>query len=821
MTINSTNFKIILVIGFMLSFTVVSAQLSLMSNQSIDFSNAVSTVSSGDWSNPNIWSNGVVPNADTDVIIEDGHTVYIDVQGASSNQQVDLCDNLFVKQEAVLQMGHNTANFAKDLRINGSILCNGTFSAGRNPHTDGDVGDIYNFNSRVFLNLTEPTTYVSGSGYFHPKALSVSSQADDNNLIIDHYNIVIDDNLAFKSNARVNATISYYAYVHIKKTLGLTGSVFQFSSPTAKADLTIEGVVVADNVSLFTKNPSAGEGSSLTIANNGSFYSRRINEGQLNVNSQSAGFQLTVENGGVFKIGENADIDNLTQANPNFTLVENGEIRRHYSETMSSSGEITSAINAHNPNLGVDVSEIIDIFGASHIAGWYNFTTRPYLLEGLDFYKDFGATSIKTTLTSRNNRMFNAYHFNHTWPNFQTIKEVAQHHYIDSLFKREHIKTHTFWTTTKNQGDWKDGPDFDHASYLDEEEEFYELTKHLLDTYGNMNKTFVYQNWEGDWMLRGQGVLWEQNPALIPVYLDWEIEGMARMFRARQRGTERARNEYNNINANVYHGIEFNKLWWNDSGTRKTMMESGIPCVAADVITKTRIDLSSWSAYDGGWTNSTNPHGHAMWKGLEMAKYFTNQTGEVPFDTPVQIGEFAINENPPYNGNNNQNVIENRYGRYIGVALGLDIPNFYLWNLYGSGQQGGPAGFTWEKDTQYGEAFLYQWLDGKWMVEPDGSWGFAATYLMQQWANLMSSEDFSGEFNQIFLYPNPTSEYFKLNNVNSKAFVNIIDSKGKLIKSIDYEPGMDIKVSEMQSGVYYIKVLNNEIKNITKKLIIK
>jgi len=79
-----------------------------------------------------------------------------------------------------------------------------------------------------------------------------------------------------------------------------------------------------------------------------------------------------------------------------------------------------------------------------------------------------------------------------------------------------------------------------------------------------------------------------------------------------------------------------------------------------------------------------------MWKGLEMARYYTNETKEINSDFPVQIGEFAINENPPYNGNNTKTKIENRYGRYIGVALSLGIPNFYLWNLYCSGQQGAP-----------------------------------------------------------------------------------------------------------------------------------
>jgi hypothetical protein len=340
--------------------------------------------------------------------------------------------------------------------------------------------------------------------------------------------------------------------------------------------------------------------------------------------------------------------------------------------------------------------------------------------------------------------MFSAYPFNHSWPNFQTLKEIAQHQYIDSLFSRNHIKTHTFWTTTRNKGDWKKGPDFDHQSFLNEEQQFYDLTKHLLVTYGSMNKTFVYQNWEGDWMLRGQGVLWETNPSIIPDDVEWDIEGMARMFRARQRGTERARNEHSSATAKVFHGIEFNKLWWNDNGTRKTMMESNIPCVIADVASKVRLDLTSWSAYDGGWTNAQYPHGHAMWKGLEMARYFTSETGELHADFPVQIGEFAINENPrngSWNNYKSKGVIENRYGRYIGVALSLGIPNFYLWNLYCSGQQGAPEGSTWQKGVQYEDELLYEWMDGKWLIEPDGTWGHAANFLMQQWNNTFTANN--------------------------------------------------------------------------------
>jgi hypothetical protein len=737
--------EIIALIIFLLGFCNTFAQLTIVSNQAIDFSSAVTSIKSGDWSDASIWSNGEVPSASTDVVISENHTVYIDIQGNTSGQIVDLCTNLKVTSTAVLQIGHNTANFAKDLRINGSILCNGTFSSGRNqPGATGD-GLIYNFNSRIFLNLTQANTYISGSGFFNPRALSISSSVANRNLIIDLYNIGIDENFAIKSNNKVNVAIEHFAYLKINGILGLTGSDYQNSSPTAKASLTIKGIVVTNDVSLFTKNTTTGESTSLTIENQGVLYTQKINKAILDKKTELAGFHLTISSGGLFRLGEGVNFDNLTVANPNFTFTNNGEVRKHYLATQSSKETITAKLDEFDPTKGASVPQIKDVFGASHIAGWYNFTDRPFLLEGLDVYKDFGATSFKTTLTAQNGNMENAYHFNHTWPVFANLKEVAQNPMMDSLFKRNHIKRHTFWTTTKNQSFYQNGPDFAHDKFLDQEQQFYDLTKYLLETYGSMDKTFTYQNWEGDWMLRGEGVLWENDPTLIPADVEWKIEGMARLFRARQRGTERARNEHASATAKVFHAIEFNKLWTSQGGSRITMMQNNTPSVLGNVIPSTRIDLSSWSAYDGGWFDANNPLGHAMWKGLEVARYYTNETGDLDADFPVQIGEFGINENPDYYQDiSNTTGITNRYTRYIGVALGLGIPNFYLWNLYGN-DKAGPANYEWQKNTQYDRTFLNQWLLGKWLKKPEGKWGVAATFLMEQWKNTF--KPISGNWN--------------------------------------------------------------------------
>ncbi|TLX75638.1 T9SS type A sorting domain-containing protein [Labilibacter sediminis] len=775
----------------------------------IDFSGAVYSVKSGNWSDPTLWSGGQVPSASNDVRIMDNHSVYIDIQGSVSEERVTLCRHLKIKQTARLSMGHDTGNFAKDLVINGSIECQGTFSAGRlQPGSTGD-GSLYKYNSRIYMNLQDATTYITGKGYFHPGTLNIYSASGEKDVLIDLYNLVTDENFVVKSDARVTVTTDRYSYINVKGTLGVTGSTYQWSSATAKADLHVNGLIVCNDISLFTKNTTIGEGSSISINDGGSIYTQMINNGNLNKKSEAAGFNLTIAQNGLFRLGEGVNFTNLTLDNPNLTLVNNGEVRSHYSETLTSSSQITNLVNQYKPSVNTEKEKLRDIFGASHIAGWYHFTDKPFMTEGLDYYEEFGSSAIKTTLSAINGKMNSAYPFNHSWSNVNRVVELLNVPEIQDLYSRSNIKTHTFWVTSKNKGDYKDGPDFQHASYEDEEQQYYELTAKLLQDYGHLDKTFVYQNWEGDWMLRGQGVLWEKDPSLIPDDVEWNIAGMARMFRARQRGTERARYEFPDAKAKVLHGIELNKLWMKDnSGNRLTMMDNNTPCLAADVIPHCRIDLASWSAYDGGWENNDYPFPSSMWSGLEMIKYYTTGTGEYG-DMPVQVGEFAINENAPYTSHS-RSQIRTKYDKLCGLALAMDLPYFYLWNLYCSGQQGAPDGFTWQKGVEYETAFLYEWMDGKWLIEPDGTWGHAAEFLMEQFDTTTNVRNENLKLNELFTYPNPAKSEVRIEGVSEITGVDILDETGRLVKHKDVVIGNKIDVSDIPSGYYILKIKSKE-----------
>src|SRR5436853_7864191 len=110
---------------------------------------------------------------------------------------------------------------------------------------------------------------------------------------------------------------------------------------------------------------------------------------------------------------------------------------------------------------------------------------------------------------------------------------MAQSKYYAALFAKPFS---TFLLVTYAPG----RPDHYYLKGMNEEDikresnDFYELTRYLLVKYKTTGKTFVLQNWEGDWSLRG-GVPPGKDPTPI------NVGGMIRWLNARQDGVERAR----------------------------------------------------------------------------------------------------------------------------------------------------------------------------------------------------------------------------------------------------------------------------------------
>jgi hypothetical protein len=87
------------------------------------------------------------------------------------------------------------------------------------------------------------------------------------------------------------------------------------------------------------------------------------------------------------------------------------------------------------------------------------------------------------------------------------------------------------------------------------------------------------------------------------------------------------------------------------------------------------------------------------------------------------------------------------------------------------------------------------------------------------YASTLSNEEFAGK-GALKLYPNPVNEYFKINYPTKKIIIyNSLGSSIKVFKG-DFNHDFRFDLSNLDSGVYLIKILDSKNQNF-KKLIIK
>ncbi|MCU0385657.1 MAG: hypothetical protein MUE38_06490, partial [Flavihumibacter sp.] len=238
-----------------------------------------------------------------------------------------------------------------------------------------------------------------------------------------------------------------------------------------------------------------------------------------------------------------------------------------YAQSKLTDEQILARINNCRPLLGAPIDRNIkNRLGATHVDGKYYLSKEPFLVEGASKLNDLGFGVLKVWF--RKNGEGYTYHSN--WnlaPNIQ-LAELAQHPYWKTTF------TYPFSTFVLSL----DGAGITttDSSAKAEEEEIFRLVTYLLTTYKNRKLTFILQNWEGDWILRGgngDSANWSRTPGIripsaegnmysvaVPKDSLARINALTKWFSARQRGVERARKAVPHSRTTVYHAIEANRV---------------------------------------------------------------------------------------------------------------------------------------------------------------------------------------------------------------------------------------------------------------------
>lgn len=319
--------------------------------------------------------------------------------------------------------------------------------------------------------------------------------------------------------------------------------------------------------------------------------------------------------------------------------------------------------------------------GVAHIGGLYSFSETDYLNEGAATAHEIGARCIKVSLSlDTDNPSPKLYPFHSTWPTVATLDALADTPYYRALFSRGFD---TFILTAfrpgRPAGYWRE-------SFLSEDEQaeeecFASLTRHLLRIHSQSRKTFIVQNWEGDWALRGSF-----DPATKPTHA--ATAAMIRWLAARQRGVDRARAEFPTAVARVFHACEVNLV--------RQAQVMGAPSVTTDVLPHVPVDLASYSA----WDTKDSPAQFAE----ALAFIAKHKRPTEPFGAHgVYVGEFGLPESEA-----TPQLVFERTAALLAEAQRFGCPYAVYWQLYCNEPITRPP----KVDADF---------KGFWLVRPDGT----------------------------------------------------------------------------------------------------
>lgn len=320
-----------------------------------------------------------------------------------------------------------------------------------------------------------------------------------------------------------------------------------------------------------------------------------------------------------------------------------------------------------------------DIIGCCHINSFYNFTDKDYINEGADKLLELGTRVIKLVISEN---VSGYYTFNSKWPKITSLSQAAEVPYFQDVFKKP-FKTYVLMTFAPGKDILYFVKGMTPEDVKREQESFYEFTKYLLTKYRNTGKTFILQNWEGDWSL-SPAVENRKDPGEVA------IKGMIEWLNARQDGVDRARKEVGMHGVTVAHAAEVNMV---------DFAMQGRPSATNSVLPHTHCDLYSYSAYD------TCVQGKAKFR--KALDYIAEKAPDSKLygAKNVYIGEFGYPESlitPAERMSIVKDTVE--------TALSWGARYALFWELYDDGPKRVYEGRPKNDD-----------MVGNWLIRPDGT----------------------------------------------------------------------------------------------------
>jgi hypothetical protein len=351
------------------------------------------------------------------------------------------------------------------------------------------------------------------------------------------------------------------------------------------------------------------------------------------------------------------------------------------------------------------------MLGVTHCGGLYYFTKDPYIVEGALAIQTAGFPAAKFWLTN----LAHVYPHNSDWnlsPDASLV-DMASHPYLqrvlDLPFQTIALEVQEArWRGWVKKEGFAINPDSD---FSEDERQMRELTAWLLRRYADEPRTFILQNWEGDWMFWSKDrEAWRrgEHPDLAE-----RTGAFVRWIDARQRGVEAGRRDVPESKARVLHAVEVNQV---------LAAKDGVPCLTTEVLPKVKPDLVSWSCYDGMRLDRRNAEAtiEGLNEGIDILQKYARTVEQMPGGAAVMIGEVGVPENV-VPAEVTMQVLDASMQTFIRRG----VPYVFYWQMFCNEREPGAESAALPEGAAPA-------CRGFWLVRPDGTQSYAGAFFEKE-----------------------------------------------------------------------------------------
>lgn len=316
-------------------------------------------------------------------------------------------------------------------------------------------------------------------------------------------------------------------------------------------------------------------------------------------------------------------------------------------------------VNAQNYDYGTNMllEDYNFVLGTNSFPSKYHFSSDSGMIEQAKQTRALGSNIFKTSITVK--QLKNYGYKASDVDNIMDVMNLIPDY--DKIFGMD-FKYFFFWLHTATGIEWKKG-----ISKKQEEmlyDEMFDFTTYMLKKYNNTGKTFMIGNWEGDWLLHGEGKK-DVTPSKETV------DNMTKWLQIRQRAIADAKSKSKSVNVNVYYYIEVNLV---------VKGLNGGTCITRDILPNVDVDFVSYSSYESSKKKDYQANKESLTKVLNYIEGQLKPKEGLPFKRRVFIGEYggqAFEDKPETFLKQFDNIID-----IMQISLEEDLPFTLHWQLY-------------------------------------------------------------------------------------------------------------------------------------------